>query len=77
MDLGDGKVAREIVDFNGSSTYVCNNQWHVVKASYSTEYLSLRVDKNWPKYGSIPATTVKEIRTNSPLYIGGLPGNNY
>lgn len=74
VSLDAGKVSRLIATVDGDKGSVCDNEWHTIKASYSQEFLNLRVDKNEPRSDIIRNTIVKEIRTQSPLYVGGLPG---
>lgn len=67
VDMGNGEVTNVT-----NSLVSCNNKWHKVIASFTTE-LSINVDgvaQTWVLNG------LEEMRSiEAPLYIGGLPGN--
>jgi laminin alpha 1/2 len=56
---------------------VCDNRWHRVKAFFENDVLNLRVDNFSTVYGHSGNGIFTEASTNSPLYIGGLPGKSH
>lgn len=51
---------------------MCDGRWHTLRAHFSRNQVSLRVDRHEVAYGLAPVTP-PEPRTSSPLYVGGLP----
>ncbi|KAL1445115.1 hypothetical protein MTO96_045188, partial [Rhipicephalus appendiculatus] len=51
---------------------MCDGQWHQLRAHFSRNEISLRIDRDQVAYGLAPVTPA-EPHTESPLYIGGLP----
>lgn len=60
-----------------SEYVICDNKWHTIKAYYAHEELTLRVDGVDKKYWLSDNGHLTEAHTNSPLYIGGLPGRYF
>ncbi|KAL3223356.1 hypothetical protein MRX96_027607 [Rhipicephalus microplus] len=56
----------------GSRFAMCDGQWHQLRAHFSRNEISLRIDRDQVAYGLAPVTPA-EPHTESPLYIGGLP----
>lgn len=74
VDLGQNGTgpfrARKVF---GSRFAMCDGQWHLLRAHFSRNEISLRIDRHQVAYGLAPSTP-SEPHTESPLYIGGLPG---
>ncbi|XP_075525225.1 wing blister isoform X1 [Dermacentor variabilis] len=73
VDLGQNGTgpfrARKVF---GSRFAMCDGQWHLLRAHFSRNEISLRIDRHQVAYGLAPSTP-SEPHTESPLYIGGLP----
>lgn len=76
-DLGDENPL--YVEQHFPSPYaMCDNRWHRIQAVYNEEELALKVDELDQKYG-LPTNVNEHFMASvasSPLYIGGLPGDN-
>jgi laminin alpha 1/2 len=71
--MGNRKPFRVQQSFSSKFT-ACDNRWHQVQAFYINDALLLRVDQQTANYGHSINGGLKASRTNSSLYIGGLPG---
>lgn len=72
-DMGDRRPFR--VEQGFASEYaVCDNKWHRIQAHYVNDELTLKVDQLDQKYWMSDNGHLTEAHTNSPLFIGGLPG---
>jgi len=72
-DMGNQRPFRVEQGFSSRFT-VCDNRWHRVKAFFENDVLNLRVDNFPTVYGHSGNGIFTEASTNSPLFIGGLPG---
>lgn len=84
MELHDGQVIVSVdLGQNGTGPFrarkafgsrfaMCDGQWHQLRAHFSHDEISLRIDRHQVAYGLAPVTSA-EPHTKSPLYIGGLP----
>lgn len=75
VDIGNGPF-RAVKAFD-SKYDMCDGRWHVVKLQYAKSSVTLKVDKYEAVYGLSEKESHKiDSFTQSPLYIGGLPGKN-
>lgn len=72
-DMGDRRPFRVEQSFQ-SDFAMCDNKWHKIQAFYVEDKLTLKVDQFEQKYWLLDNGHITEAHTNSPLYIGGLPG---
>jgi len=71
-DMGDRRPFRVEQSFQ-SEFAICDNKWHQIQAFYVEDKLTLKVDQFEQKYWLLDNGHITGARTNSPLYIGGLP----
>lgn len=72
-DMGDRRPF-EVEQSLESEYSICDNRWHKIQASFMNDQLTLKVDHLDKTYWLSDNGHLTEARTNSPLYIGGLPG---
>lgn len=72
--MGDRRPFKLELEFS-SIYYLCDNEWHQVKVNFVEEEISLHVDNMSKMYWLSDNGHITEAHTNSPLYIGGIPGN--
>lgn len=72
-DMGDRRPFRVEQSFQSEFT-LCDNKWHQIQVFYVKDKLTLKVDQFEQKYWLLDNGHITGAQTNSPLYIGGLPG---
>lgn len=74
-DMGDRRPFR--MEQGLATEYaICDNRWHRIHATYINDELTLRVDNLDQSYWLSDNGHLTEATTNSPLYIGGIPGEH-
>ncbi|RXG70032.1 Laminin subunit alpha-2 [Armadillidium vulgare] len=53
---------------------LCDNRWHIIKAHYIKDSLTLKVDSYPEVYGFNGSNNLPKTLAEAPLYIGGIPG---
>jgi laminin alpha 1/2 len=73
-DFNNGAILR--AEAKLSSKYsICDNKWHNVSAFYDTHQIAIRIDNKESVVASSSGNAGK-LQTKSPLYIGGIPGED-
>lgn len=72
-DLGDGEPFRAETNF-ASKFSLCDNKWHNISALYDTHQVAIRIDQQPFVVAYASSRSIGKLKTNSALYIGGLPG---
>ncbi|KAL7642435.1 UNVERIFIED_CONTAM: hypothetical protein RMT77_006996 [Armadillidium vulgare] len=52
---------------------LCDNRWHIIKAHYIKDSLTLKVDSYPEVYGFNGSNNLPKTLAEAPLYIGGIP----
>lgn len=74
-DMGDRRPFQVIQGF-ATDYSACDNRWHRIQVTYIKDELTLKVDNLEQSYWLSDNGHLTQASTNSPLYIGGLPGMN-
>lgn len=72
-DLGNAEPFRAEPEL-ASKFSLCDNKWHNISALYDTHQVAIRIDHQSFAYASNRLSG--KLQMTSPLYIGGLPGEN-
>lgn len=72
-DLGDGHPFRVETQLKTKFS-LCDNKWHNISAQYEAEQIAIRIDHEPLIIQLAQNRAIGKVSTNSPLYIGGLPG---
>lgn len=72
-DMGDRRPFNLEISLESEYT-VCDNRWHRIQVNYVNDELILKVDHTDKTYWLSDNGHLTEAVTNSPLYIGGIPG---
>lgn len=87
IEMFNGNIVMACYFGNGNPFFVqtsfsskfelCDNKWHTVSASYNHDKIALKIDNQPDLITSLQNVTTFKMHMQLPLYIGGVPGNNY
>lgn len=72
-DFNNGEILRAESKLS-SKFALCDNKWHNISAFYDTHQIAIRIDEKDSIVIAVSNKNIGKIQTNSPLYIGGIPG---
>lgn len=75
-DLNDGGDVFRVETETSSKFSLCDNKWHNISALYDTHQIAIRIDGHAYKATNAVVRIDGNSQTRSPLYIGGLPGED-